>query len=173
VARPVVALAALAGVSVVAGVTSLLLAQATVRAGQREVAALETEYAGVSGGAATRAAQLERAGALPARSATLARLADRPGNPVQPLLEALLLLPPEAALKAAALDAPPDGSAPARLDLRLSADFSGPQGAAQRAALQAALAARPWCAGLHVAQGGLRAGADGPRETLDLGSWLR
>jgi hypothetical protein len=173
VSRPVLALASLAAVSGVAGVASLLLAQGTVQATTRAVSALEQEFAQLVADAGPRAALLERASELQPRRATLDRLQDRAGNPVQPLLETLLLLPPEATLASAALDAPPSGERPARLDLRLAADFSGPGGAALRRDFTSALAARPWCDGLHLVQGGLRAGPDGRSESLGVGLWLR
>jgi len=172
------AFAVMAGISVLSvavSLISLFLAQATVDASRGAVAMLEDDQEQVVQGAVARNAALLRAAGLQPHRTTLAMLDDRHGNPVQPLLEAMLLAPPEAELTSISLDNPPAaGDERPRLDLRLSGDFSGEGGAARQRAFTDALASRPWCASLSLVHGGLRTTDDGaPVESLGVGIWLR
>ncbi len=174
--RLLVGLALLAGLSVVAAVTSLAFAREVASAAAGEIEALEREFADLAGDAGERTAGLEQAALVQPREATLARLGAGAGNPVQPLLETLLLVPQEATLVAACLERPcAAGAGPARLDLKLSGDFSGAAGATSQRALTEALAGRPWCAALQVTQGSLRTalGGEAMAESLGLGLQLR
>lgn len=173
--RGLLLMSGLSLLSVATGLTSLFLAQATVSASVAELAALEQDHAQSEEGSVERNAVLRRAAELQPRRTTLAMLEDRPGNPVQPLLEALLLAPPGAEVAGASLDNPPPAASDLpRLDLRLTGDFSGEDGAARQRAFTAALAARPWCASLSVVHGGLRNAETGvPIESFGVGVWLR
>ena len=176
VPRALATLGLLAVVAIVTGMTSLQLAKGTVQSVESEVRALEEDFEGLSANAAERTGILERATTLQPRRAVLELIEDRPGNPVQPLLEALLLVPPEAAVTSASLDNPyPVSRDRPRLDLRLGADFSGASGAERLNRLVSGLRTRPWCASLQVVQGGLRASRDDESmsESIGLGAWLR
>jgi hypothetical protein len=173
--RGLLLMSGLSLLSVATGLTSLFLAQATVNASVAELAGLEQEHAQSEEGSVERNALLRRATELQPRRTTLAMLEDRLGNPVQPLLEALLLAPPGAEVASASLDNPlPATSDLPRLDLRLTGDFSGEDGAARQRTFTEALAARSWCASLSVVHGGLRNAETGvPIESFGVGIWLR
>jgi hypothetical protein len=176
VSRSLVALGAFMVLGLVACMTSLFLAKSAVEAGTTDVAALEGQFTELTAGASERVVARREAHALAIDSATLGVLSAASGNPVQPLLEALLLAPPEARITAASIDNPfRAGAARAQLDLRLSGDFSSDGGAARLHARTAQLAARPWCADLRITQGGLKAAAGkvGLAEDVGLKAWLR
>jgi len=174
-ARTAGTLLALALVTMVAAFSSLGIARHSVKAGSTDVRMLEACLQSLQPTSDERRTLLEVSRRAQTNRATLDLLHTVAGNPVQPLLETLLLLPPGArAVEGRLNHAYAIGSEHPRLELLLRGDFSGPR-AASADALQAGLRNRPWCAALTASRGSVQVSADhaGVVEDLALGMRLQ
>jgi hypothetical protein len=162
-------------VSTIAAFTSLGLARHALAAETDRIGTLESRLADLSRHSEERLALVTESRRSQAAQATLELLGTVAGNPVQPLLEALLLLPAGTTPSEGRLDhAYAVGSEVPRLELQLRGDFTGEQ-AGRLAALVAALRQRPWCLELQEQRGSVEVNADrnGVAETVTLGMRLQ
>ncbi|HTE05684.1 MAG TPA: hypothetical protein VK824_05760 [Planctomycetota bacterium] len=174
-ARTVATLLAVALVTSVIAFTSLGLARGAARVSAAEVHGLEAGFEELVRTAPERQALLDALQRTETQRATLAFLRTAAGNPVQPLLGSLLLLPAGAVPIEGRFENTyaAGGEAPS-LSLRLQGDFSG-AGSAALDHLAAELRAQPWCAALSMSRGAVRVEPDQGRVTEDvaLGMELR
>ncbi len=174
-AQTAATLAVLAVITMITAFASLGVARHSVQAVSQEIHQLEADFAAYAPGLAERHELIDVARRADSQRATMQLVQTVHGNPVQPLLETLLLLPDETLPAEGWLNnAYAVGTEVPRLELRLRGDFSGPR-SARLAAFTDALKARPWCASLTATRGAVRVspGHDDAQEDVSLGLLLQ